>query len=286
MTAVSGKMLAILALAAAGVAGCNSNSRTGPKYNLQIPTSWVSAGAVSNPFFPLARGTTYEYEGQTDKGLERITVEVLNTTKVVNGVTTTVVRDRVYASGTLIEDTYDWYAQDAVGNVWYLGENSKEIQNGQVVSTDGSWEWGVDGALPGIVMWADPSAHMGEEYRQEFHEGEAEDFAKVIAVGQNVSVRLGNFSGCIVTADRNALESGPVENKSYCPQVGLVQEVNASSAQERVELVTKTPYKLRIPQSLYGRTRMIPTNSPNSSESPCVPGGGAQTPPSTRIAAL
>jgi hypothetical protein len=241
MSAVSIKVLTIFALAAAGGTGCKNSptSPASPRYNPQIPTNWVTA--VTNPFFPLVRGTTYEYEGQTGQGLEKTMVEVLNSIKVVNGVAATVVRDRVYLNGALIEDTYDWYAQDGAGNVWYLGEESKEIENGQVVSTEGSWEWGVDGALPGIIMWADPAAHVGEEYRQEFYEGEAEDFGKVIVVGQSVNVRYGSFSGCIVTADRNALEPGPVENKSYCSQIGLVLEVKAPSGQERVELVTKTP---------------------------------------------
>ena len=100
----------------------------------------------------------------------------------ISGVTATVVHDQVFLDGELTEDTFDWYAQDADGNVWYLGEDSREIENGQVVSTEGSWEWGVDGALPGIIMWADPADHMNEEYRQEYLKGVAEDLAKVVAL--------------------------------------------------------------------------------------------------------
>ena len=142
------------------------------------------AAAVTNQWLPLVPGVVMEYEGDTDEGLERTVVEVLPGTRVVNGVEATEVRDRVYLEGDLIEDTHDWFAQDADGNVWYLGEDSKEIENGVVVSTGGCWEWGVDGALPGIILWADPGAHLGESYRQEYYEGEAKDFGRALDLGR------------------------------------------------------------------------------------------------------
>jgi hypothetical protein len=230
------KLMAILAAAASATAGCGS-SPTGPAYNPQIPTNWASA--VTNPFFPLVPGTTYEFKGQTGAGLETITVEVLSGTKLVNGVAATVVRDRVYLDGELIEDTFDWYAEDGDGNVWYLGEDAKEIENGQVVSTEGSWEWGADGALPGLIMWGNPAARVGEQYRQEFFRGKAEDWGRVVAVDESVGVPYGSFTGCIRTEDWNALESGSRENKYYCPQIGLALEVVAGGG-ERVELVSRT----------------------------------------------
>ncbi len=240
MKARSLTLAAILAAATAGIAGC-SNSSTGPNganYKPNIPTTWASA--VTNTYFPLIPGTTYQYQGQTDEGLETITVEVLSGTRVVNGVTATVVRDRVYLAGNLIEDTFDWYAHDGAGNVWYLGEDSKEILNGQVLNTEGSWEWGKDGALPGIIMWSDPAAHIGEEYRQEFAEGEAEDFGKVVAAGQSVDVPHGSLTNCIKTEDWNSLESGGREFKFYCPGIGMALEVKIEGG-DRVELVSKTP---------------------------------------------
>jgi hypothetical protein len=197
-----------------------------------IPSTW--AAAVTNPFFPLAPGTTWQYRSETGDGVETTTTEVLDQTRVVHGVTATAVHDRVFLDGELIEDTEDWYAQDGDGNVWYLGEDSKEIENGQVVSTEGSWEWGVDGALPGVIMWADPSAHVDEAYRQEYLEGVAEDWGKVVALNQDVSVSSGSFTGCIETEDWSGLESGR-EHKSYCPDVGTVLEVGQSG--ERTELV-------------------------------------------------
>lgn len=148
------------------------------------------------------------------------------------------VRDRVYVDDELVEDTDDWYAQDADGNVWYLGEATAAYENGVLVDTDGSFEWGVDGALPGVVMWADPAAHLGEEYRQEFYEGEAEDWGKVIRVGESATVPWGSWDGCIVTEDWNGLEAGTLEHKTYCPDIGFVLEVKVQGGGERVELVS------------------------------------------------
>jgi hypothetical protein len=167
-------------------------------------------------------------------------VEVLSETKTILGISATVVHDQVFAEGELIEDTFDWFAQDDDGNVWYLGEDSKELENGQVVSTEGSWEAGVNGAQAGIIMWADPAAHVGQEYRQEFAEGEAEDVAKVVAVSESVTVPFGSFSGCIRTEDRNPLESGSRENKVYCPDLGTAVEFPLNSPTERTELVNVT----------------------------------------------
>jgi hypothetical protein len=227
----------ILAAALIAAGACESDP-AGPGYDPELPTAW--AAFVSNPLFPLVPGTTLRYEGETDEGPEVIVVEVTGDTRMVNGVRATVVRDRVYLDGDLIEDTFDWYAQDAAGNVWYLGEDSREIEDGQVVSTEGSWEWGVDDALPGIIMWADPAVHIGEEYRQEFYEDEAEDWGRVVAVGRTVTVLFGTFSGCVVTEEWNALEPGTLEQKSYCPQLGFVLEVKVEGGDERVELVGST----------------------------------------------
>ena len=222
-----------IAIATVATLRCGDNV-TSPAYTPALPTTW--AAAVSNPFFPLVPGTTFTYAMQG--GSETNTVEVLRETKVVNGVIAVVVLDRVFESGKLIEETHDWYAQDAAGNVWYLGEDSKEMDNGKVVSTEGSWEWGLNGALPGVVMWADPAAHVGEAYRQEYYRGKAEDWGRVVSVNQSVSVPFGNLTGCIRTDDWSGLEGG-TEQKYYCPTVGTVLEVESASKRSQLITVTK-----------------------------------------------
>ncbi|MCI0372755.1 MAG: hypothetical protein L0214_15590, partial [candidate division NC10 bacterium] len=208
---------AFIAAAALVAAGCGDGGPGGPNsppYDPEIPAEFTVQ--VTNQYFPLVPGTRYEFEGQTDEGPETTVVEVLEQTRVVNGVEAVVVRDRVYLDGELIEDTHDWYAQDGDGNVWYLGEDSKEIEGGVVVGSAGSWEWGVDGALPGVIMWADPLAHLDQDYRQEYYEGVAEDWARVLGTDRDVEVPFGSFSGCLETEDWNGLEPGSEERKFYC----------------------------------------------------------------------
>jgi hypothetical protein len=226
--AAIGVAVAILLTAAAS---CSSSS-TEPQYNPTIPNDL--SPTVDNALFPLVPGTVWQYEsvsGETNR------VEVMAATRVVNGVDSREVHDQVFVNGELTEDTYDWYAQDGTGAVCYLGEDSKELDHGTVTSTQGSWEWGTDGALPGIVMPADPASQVGIGYRQEYLKGVAEDWGRVMKLDQSVTVPFGSFTGCIVTDDWNALESG-MEHKTYCPNVGVVLETSPS---ERSELVDLTP---------------------------------------------
>lgn len=199
------------------------------------PANFVNG--VDNPYFPLVPGTTFIFEGETADGFEHIEVQVTHETNVVMGVTCIVVRDTVTIDGELVEDTYDWYAQDAQGNVWYFGEAAKDYANSDVVSTAGSWEAGVDGALPGIVMQADPQ--VGVEYRQEYYVGEAEDMGKVLSLNVSITVPYGSFEGCLVTEDWTPLEPGFVEHKTYCPGVGTVRNeyvLRGSGSQELVAI--------------------------------------------------
>ena len=157
---------------------------------------------------------------------------------MLNGtVRTTVVHDRVFAAdGSLAEDTFDWYAQDAAGNVWYFGEDTAEYQNGSVSSTYGSWEAGVNGAQPGVVMLAQPD--VGERYHQEFLRGEAEDLGKVIALDDHVSVPYGRLGDVLVTEDTTPLEPQVLEHKYYAPGIGVVLERLLSGGQEVSRLVS------------------------------------------------
>ena len=202
-------------------------------YAPQLPSSF--AAAVTNRYFPLIPGTALTYAG----GGETNTVEVLSTTRLVHGVVATVVRDRVFVNGSLIEETFDWYAQDPAGNVWYLGEDSKEYRKGELISTAGSWEWGKGGALPGIIMWSDPGAHLGAGYRQEYLKGEAEDWGKVVALNQSVKVPFGRRDDCVKIEEWSPLEPGR-GYKFYCPGIGMMLETSQSGG-ERSRLTSRTP---------------------------------------------
>lgn len=198
-----------------------------------IPDDFVSE--INNKFFTLVPGTTFIYEGKTEDGMERNEMYVTNNTKAVLGVDTVEVWDRVWLDGELIEETLDWYAQDKSGNVWYFGEDSKEYSLGKITSTKGSWEAGVDGAKPGIIMQAEPK--IGQPYRQEYYKNIAEDMAQVVSIDESVTVPYDSFTGCLKTMDWNSLEPGTGEHKYYCQDVGgVVLEVGIADG-EKVELI-------------------------------------------------
>jgi hypothetical protein len=210
----------------------------GGSYDPEVdPSNFVDR--IDNPYLPLLPGAAWTYEAATDEGTERIEVTVTPDRRTVMGISAVVVRDTVALDGQVVEDTFDWFAQDRDGNVWYLGEETTEFEDGVAVSEAGSWEAGVDGALPGIVMLAQPA--VGESYRQEYYPGEAEDMAEVVRVGESETVPFGSFDGLVVIEEWNPLEPDVVEEKYYAAGVGTVLEAMTVGGDERVELVSYTP---------------------------------------------
>jgi len=214
-----------------GLVACTS---TDGAYNPVIdPANFLAK--IDNQYYSLIPGTTFVYRSDTEDGIERNEVIVTDETRIVLGVTTTVVWDRVWLDDELAEETYDWYAQDKDGNVWYFGEDSREYEHGEVVSTEGSWEAGIDGAKPGIIMEAHPT--VGDSYKQEYYQGKAEDMADVVALGETVTVPFGAFQSCLKTRDWSQIDPTLNEYKYYSPEIGgVVLEVVVDSG-ERVELV-------------------------------------------------
>jgi hypothetical protein len=233
-------------LLVAGLSGCGGSS-SGPEedctpdasYSPSIDPANFVAG-TDNTLWPLVPGTRYVYHG----GNETIEVTVTQETKQILCVTTIVVHDVVSVGDEVIEDTYDWYARDKTGNVWYLGEDTKEYEGGILASTEGSWEAGMDGAKPGIVMHATQPA-AGSPYRQEYYACEAEDMAEVVSLSASVTVAYGSFSNCLQTREYTPLDPDVNEYKYYAPGVGLVLEVDVNS-DARTELVeVTTPWDSR-----------------------------------------
>jgi hypothetical protein len=200
------------------MAGCTSNSSSSSQKEQKAYTPHINPSEfttkVDNEYFPMKPGTTFLYEG---KG-ERDEMSVTSETKKVMGVECVVVDDRAWEGGKLIEKTYDWFAQDNKGTVWYFGEDTKEYENGKVVSTKGSWEAGVDGAKPGIIMPADPK--VGQSYHQEYYPGEAMDMARVISLNTSVKVPYGSFDHALDTKEWTPLQPVFFEKKYYVRGVG------------------------------------------------------------------
>jgi hypothetical protein len=217
--------------------GCNGGSDSNDSYNPTIDPANFS-NVITNQYLPMTPGTIYTYDNETPDGAETVTVEVTEQTKVIMGVTCIVVHDSSQMDGEILEDTYDWYAQDDEGNVWYFGEDTKSYENGVVASTAGSWEAGVDDAKPGIVMQALPV--VGDSYRQEYLKDEAEDMAEVLNLSAPATVAYGTFENCLKTKEWSSLEPGVTENKYYAPGVGLILTVMVEGGQEREELINIT----------------------------------------------
>ena len=201
------------------------------------PSNFLSVEEIvanPNPLLPLIPGRIFTYEAETEDGLETIVLTITYDTREVAGVPCIVVRDTVTVEDELVEDTFDWYAQDKDGNVWYFGELSMSFEDGELESLEGSWETGKDDAKPGIVMLADP--RVGDVYRQEYLLGEAEDMGRVLGLDETVELEIGTFEGCLKTADYLPIEPDALEHKFYAPNVGLVYEVDPDSG-ETLELV-------------------------------------------------
>ncbi|MGZ4610384.1 MAG: hypothetical protein ACXV2H_09025 [Actinomycetes bacterium] len=191
---------------------------------------------IDNPYLPFRPGTVMRYRSSSAEGPGTEVVTVLHRTRRVDGVGTVVVRDVARVRGRVVEMTFDWYAQDRKGNVWYFGEATRELSNGKVVSHEGSWEAGKHGARAGIVMEAHP--RVGDVYRQEFLRGVAEDTAKVLSRNAHAAVPYGSFRHVLKTKDYSPLEPTVVEHKFYARGVGSVLEVMVKGGRERLELVS------------------------------------------------
>jgi hypothetical protein len=192
---------------------------------------------ITHPYWPMKPGTRWTYRDVDEKGEVQtvVVVATAETKKLANGITARVVRDTVRSDGELVEDTLDWYAQDSAGSVWYMGEDTAEFENGKIASREGSFEAGVGGALPGILLPAEPQ--VGQKYRQEYLKGEAEDNGEVLGINQLVEVATGRYSDALLTRDTTNLEPDVVEYKLYAPDIGPVLAVDISGGAAREALV-------------------------------------------------
>lgn len=229
--------------------GCMQTTQTGGVPGT-VPTidvaNFSNPTNIDNSFFPLSPGATRTYRATTPDGIEDIVVEVLSETREVMGITCRVVRDQVSMDGALIEDTFDWYAQDDDGNVWYMGE---EVDNynyddaGELVdiTSEGSWEAGLDVAglgtiaRPGYLMPAAPT--VGNVYHQEYYAGEAEEMGEIVALDVPITLSSGTKYSCLQTLDTTPLEPALREHKYYAPGVGVVLETHLDGS-DTVELIS------------------------------------------------
>lgn len=202
---------------------------------------------ITNPWFPLKPATRWTYretdeEGAVQQGVMTVTDR---TRRIADGAEARVVRDTVSQDGQVVEDTFDWYAQDADGTVWYLGEDTAEFEDGRLTNRDGSFEAGVKGGLEGIIMPAEPT--VGQAYREEYLSGVAEDHGKVLALDGRAEVPAGRYDHLVKIADTTPLEPDVLEQKYYARDVGVVLTVDTRSRAREVlvSMTTVTPAEAR-----------------------------------------
>jgi hypothetical protein len=225
-------VIALVALA--GIVAVASRSATPP-----LPRAADFSARVDNPWFPLIPGTTYVYRGVKDGHPSRDVLTVTHKTKLIAGAPCVVIEDRLYLSGYLEERTTEWYSQDKQGNVWYFGENTAELaRDGHVTSTSGAWRAGVNGAKPGLFMFAHPK--VGQTAQQEFYKGQAADHFRVLSLHASASTPYTSSTNAMLTEEWTPLEPGVVDHKLYVRGIGTVLEQTERGPNERNELVAVT----------------------------------------------
>jgi hypothetical protein len=201
------------------------------------PANFVAT--VDNRYLPFIPGTAFHYEGVKGRTPQTDDEVVTHRTKRILGVPSTVVRDTVSEHGRAVERTFDYYAQDKQGDVWYMGELALERHHGRLVKASDSWLAGVNGGRPGIIMPAHP--RRGDVYRQEYYPpGQALDEARVVGHRATVTVPAGTFRRPLVTLERSSLEP-QTEEKVYAAGIGEVEERVVKGRHEAFELVSVTP---------------------------------------------
>jgi len=196
------------------------------------------SATIDNPQWPMTVGSRWVYRvtDMRDGAAKREVITVTRrTTLIADGIRARVVRDVVRDHGDLVFVAEPDYAQDRHGNVWYMGEQTAEFEKGKIVSRAGSWEAGKDGAMPGIMIPAQPQ--VGQRYRQEYKKGEAEDNGQVLLMNNLVEVKAGQYKGALVTMDTSRIEPDSVEFKFYAPNVGPLLALDVSGGAAREELV-------------------------------------------------
>ncbi|MGH7569530.1 MAG: hypothetical protein ACREL9_11315 [Gemmatimonadales bacterium] len=199
---------------------------------LCAPANGPFTTTIDNPYMPLVSGTQFVFQGTDGGDAVQLVITVLAATEVVAGVTTRVLEERESVNGALIEVSRNFFVQAPGGSVCYFGEDVDIYQGGVVVSHEGQWRAGLNGAVPGIFMPASPA--VGMAFRQEVAPGVAEDRVQIVAAGESVTVPYGTFTNTIRFRETTPLEPGASSTKVYARDFGQIVD-------DHVRLTSRTP---------------------------------------------
>ena len=183
---------------------------------------------ITNVWFPMKPGLRMTFEGSsvTDEGVtikRRMQINVTDLTKMVGGVKSIVSYDLDWAKGGLVEAEIECLAQDDDGNIWITGEYPEEYDDGNgVITGNPAWFHGIDDALSGILVPAQPALESPS-----FSEGwgpkvEYNDRGRVDSLGVSVCVPLDCYKDAVVIAESSADEVDAEQLKYYVRGVGNV----------------------------------------------------------------
>lgn len=181
---------------------------------------------ITNTYFPVVEGQVRSFEGAPAD--EEFIFAGLGAGPTILGVKTFTVRDRAFEEGRIVEDTFDYYAQDRSGNVWYFGEDVTNYiydSSGNLIGTnsESSWRAGVNGALPGYIM--PTSLQIGFNYFQEHAPAdEALDEGTTVAVLDSFTVSGATYEDVLKVLETSELDKKARGTKYYAPGVGLIFE--------------------------------------------------------------
>lgn len=212
--------------------------------------NFVNGAAINNIYFPMTASGTRIYSGIVDGTEERFELTNIGAGPIILGIQTYIQLDRAYEDDMLVEETFDYYAQDEFGNVWYFGEdvtNYEYDDDGNLLGTNdsSSWRAGANSALPGFIMPADLTS--GFSYYQEFGPFDAAiDEAQTLASDYMLSLITGDYFDVLVVLETLATEPDARGIKYYVPGFGLIAEdegvgLDFMSFEARIQYVETVP---------------------------------------------
>jgi hypothetical protein len=181
------------------------------------------ASTGENSYFILEPGYQVILEGEENGEELQLTMTVLDETKLVDGVQTRVVEEMESEGGNLVEVSRNYFAIcKPTNDAFYFGEDVDIYEDGEIVSHEGTWLAGRNGAKAGMIMPG--KVEVGMKYYQEIAPGVAEDRAEIVSVNEVLDTPAGKFQNVLKTEETNPLEPSEEEYKFYASGIGLIQE--------------------------------------------------------------
>lgn len=240
------RVVLALALASAALVPAMTAAQDEPQFteDFDVERCHFLPHGRQNPYFSLNPGDQITLEGEDDGEEVRVEITVLDRTRTISFTTpggvpvsleARIVVEREWIDDELVEVSRNWFSRcRQTSDIFYFGEAVNIYEDGEVVSHEGAWRAGVNGAQPGIIM---PGRFLlGSRYFQEIAPGVALDRAENVAMDLTVTAAGETFEGCVRVVETSPLdEPGHESVKVYCPGVGLVQDGDATLVDFRRE---------------------------------------------------